>query len=459
MNATLVPEISKSTINTNSSLLSWAIESEQNLISAALTESRAEIVREVSPQLSANDFFDETHQNIWRCRSSLADAGVAHDVAAVIDTAKKLGLFLGGTEYVMGLLHDEALKTTSDLAIRASAKRVKDYSIQRTFMATLLDAQTLAAGGTSTAQDVIAFVADSIENIRNSESFRTSGPMHVMHYVTGVIEGVSMRMDGEEPSTSVTTGFTGLDNRIGGLTDGDLIVLAARPSMGKTAISLAISEAAATAATSPRTVLYFSTEQGGLALAYRMVASRSRLDATELRRGVFDMQYFDRFDGAAREIGSMPIYIDETSEITLPEIRARSRAFAAKHGSILIVVDYLQRLAPHRVGDPRVIVGEISTGLKNLAKELRCPIVALAQLNRKTEERLNKRPGMADLGESGKIEQDADVIMLLYRDEYYNKDTTQDPGITEVIVAKNRDGATGMTRLAFNARNQHYDEV
>lgn len=456
MDTTNASANSPGTVSQGNNSANRSVESEQALIAAALDESRREVMQEITSMLMATDFFEEAHQNIWRCRSSLADAGVAHDVAAVLDTGRKLGLFLGGPEYVMGLLHDDALKTGSDMALRASAKRVKDFSIMRTFTETLTTAQGLAMSGTQSHEEVIAFVSDSIENLRSANATRSSGPMHVMHYVAGVLDQVLMRMDGQVPTNTVPFGFLKVDDLTGGMADGDLIVLAARPSMGKTAISLAIAEAAAT--TGARHILIFSMEQGGTALAYRMVASKSRIDATKLKRGELAGDDFNRFDDGAREVGALNIHIDDASELTISEVRARARIFKAKHEKILVIVDYLQYMKDHRVAEKRIIIGEISGGLKSMAKELKCPALALAQLNRGVEARTNKRPMMSDLGESGKIEQDADVIAFLYRDEYYNPDT-KEPGITEVIVAKNRDGATGVAKLSFDKRTQHYEDI
>lgn len=435
---------------------SWSLESERGLLCAALNENRADVIREISAHLLATDFYEEVHQNVWRCRSSLADAGVAHDMAAIMDCARKLGLFLGGSDYVLNLAQDETLKVISDLALHASAKRVKDYSGTRAFIETLDTASVLARSGTQTHEELVGYVSDAIENIRSASDTRSSGPVHIMQYVAAVIEQIGMRMDGEAPQNAVTTGFDDVDHMITGLADGDLVLLAARPSMGKTAISLALAEAAATVG--DRHVLYFSTEQGGNALAYRMVASKSRVDATNMRRAEFAHGEFERMIEGATAVGDWPVHIDETSSITLPEIRARSRIHKNKYGKIMIVVDYLQRVAPHRAADPRVIIGEISTGLKNLAKELQCPVVALAQLNRELEKRANKRPMLSDLGESGKLEQDADIVLFLYRDDYYNPDT-KEPGISEVIVGKNRDGAIGVAKLGFDKRTQHYESM
>ena len=435
--------------------LTWSSESERSLICAALTETRSAVMREISNQVISTDFFEDAHQNIWRCRSSLADAGVAHDVPAVLDTAKKLGLFVGGADYLLSLVRDDALGTSSDLALRGAAKRVKDFSILRTFTETLETATTLAKSGTQTHEDVMSFVSDSLENLRSANVLRTSGPMHIMHYVAAVCEQVEMRLSGESPEDTVSMGFDSLDRLTGGAKDGDLIILAARPSMGKTAISLAISRAMAMGG---RDVLYNSTEQGGTAIARRMIASEARIDSTNLQRAELANGEFDRMIEGAQTVGNLSIEIDETSEITLPEIRARARIFAGKHAKMVLVVDYLQRISAHKQADPRIVIGEITTGLKNLAKELKCPVILLAQLNRELEKRANKRPMMSDLAESGKIEQDADIILFLYRDDYYNPDS-KDPGVTEVIVGKNRDGAVGVAKLSFEKRTQHYEDM
>lgn len=451
-----VAEAASSTASASQTSVSWSLESEKSLLCACLTESRGEIMREISALLMSTDFFDSNHQNIWRCRTSLADAGVAHDVTAILDTANRLGLHLGGAPYVMGLVQDEVLKTNSDLALRAAAKRVKDFSILRSFTDTLSTGIALAQGGQTSHEELLTYVSDSIENIRASSQAGASGPMPVMHFVAAVCDQIEMRLEGKEPENAVTTGFASVDQHIGGMADGDLLILAARPSMGKTAVSLAIAQAAAEIGA--RHVLLFSTEQGGNALAYRMIASKARVDATSMKRGSLNESELSRVFEGASQVGNLSIHIDETSEIALPEIRARARLFVQKYGKVLVIVDYLQRIKPHREAPPHVIVGEISTGLKNLAKELKCPVLALAQLNRVVESRANKRPMMSDLGESGKIEQDADIIMFLYRDEYYNPDT-KEPGVTELIVAKNRDGSVGLAKLAFDSRTQHYQEM
>jgi replicative DNA helicase len=439
-----------------------SIESEKGLISAAFDPAREGIIKEIAGQLGADDFSEPAHQHLWRIRMQLADGGVPHDVTAVLDAARRLQLEIGGADYVLSLRRDEVLGTIGDLSLTAAAKRVKDLSLLRSFMGTLQTALDLGKTGARSHEEVLGYVADAIESARSDSAIKSTGPSHVMNFVALVAEQVQMRIEGRAPDNVTSTGLAGLDRLTGGgLADGDLVILAGRPSMGKTAFSLALAEnMSGLRVAQPRHVLYFSTEQSGTALAYRMLASSSRIDASRLKRGEFAPGEFDRFVEGAHVVSDLKMQIDETSEITLPEIRARAREFAQKidYEPMVIIVDYLQRMKSHRDADPRHVIGEISTGLKNLSKELKCPVIALAQLNRDLEKRANKRPMMSDLAESGKLEQDADVILFLYRDEYYNAES-REPGITEVIVGKNRDGSVGVAKVQFEAKTQRYSDA
>lgn len=433
-----------------------SLDSERQILCAALVEGRSELIREISAMITADHFAEETHQNIWRIRTSLEDAGVAHDLASISVSAQRSGTFIGGTDYLVSLIQTEWLAVASDAAIRAAAKRVRDLAVLRDLTKTMESAISLAYSGLQSPDEIVSMVGDSIESIRSASQTRATSAMRIEHYVGAVLEQIDLRANGATPENLVTTGFHGLDALVEGFAEGDLIILAARPSMGKTAISLAISEAAAQAGR--RHVLYFSTEQSGNALTYRALASASRVDAGKLKRAELDAEDYGRLVDGAQMVGNLNLEIDETSELSLPDLRARARVFASKHKRPMFVVDYIQRMKPHRQADPRIIVGEISTGLKNLGKELKAPVIVLAQLNRAVETRVNKRPMMSDLAESGKLEQDADIIMFLYRDEYYNRDT-KEPGITEVIVGKNRDGKVGVAKLAFVAAQQRYEDL
>jgi replicative DNA helicase len=256
--------------------------------------------------------------------------------------------------------------------------------------------------------------------------------------------------NGAEEVTGVRTGFYDLDRLTAGLQAGDLIVLAARPSMGKTALALNIGEHVAVKEGLP--VVVFSMEMGASQLALRMVGSLGRIDQNHLRTGALRDDEWGRLSEAVEKLGKVSLFIDESGSLTPTELRARARRQARQCGQLgLIVVDYLQLMTgSDGTSDENraTVLGEISRGLKSLAKELKCPVVALSQLNRSVESRTDKRPMMSDLRESGAIEQDADVIMFIYRDEYYNKDS-KEPGVAEIIIAKQRNGPTDTFKLTF----------
>jgi replicative DNA helicase len=255
--------------------------------------------------------------------------------------------------------------------------------------------------------------------------------------------------------TGVATGFADLDKETAGLQPGDLVIVAGRPSMGKTALALNIGEHVAIDLKLP--VVVFSMEMGASQLALRMVGSLGRIDQQHLRTGALRDDEWGRLSEAVEKLGKVSLFIDESPALTPSEVRARARRQARQCGQLgLIVVDYLQ-LMSGSVGttdeNRATVIGEISRGLKSLAKELKCPVMALSQLNRSVESRTDKRPMMSDLRESGAIEQDADVIMFIYRDEYYNKidgpNPTKEPGVAEIIIGKQRNGPTGTVKLTF----------
>jgi replicative DNA helicase len=261
--------------------------------------------------------------------------------------------------------------------------------------------------------------------------------------------------DNPSDVTGVPTGFYDLDRNLSGMQAGDLIILAARPSMGKTALAINIAEHVALNEGLP--VAVFSMEMGASQLAVRIVGSIGRIDQSHLRTGRLTDEEWPRLSEAIEKLRTISLHIDETAGLTVSELRANARRLARQCGKLgLIVVDYLQLMSvSSSMSDENraTAVGEISRGLKMLAKELQCPVIALSQLSRGVESRPDKRPMMSDLRESGAIEQDADVIMFIYRDDYYNKmdgpNPSKEPGVAEVIIAKQRNGPTGTTKLAF----------
>ena len=284
------------------------------------------------------------------------------------------------------------------------------------------------------------------EGSRLKQGFQSMDQLAVI-----LLDRVNQMADSPNDITGVPSGFVDFDKMTSGMQAGDLIVLAARPSMGKTALAINIAEHVALNEGLP--VAVFSMEMGASQLAIRIVGSIGRIDQQRLRTGKLNQEEWPRLTEAMEKLRNVSLHIDETPSLTPMELRANARRLARTCGKLgLIVVDYLQLMSGNTSssnGDNRATeIGEISRGLKMLAKELQCPVIALSQLNRSVETRTDKRPMMSDLRESGAIEQDADVIMFIYRDDYYNKDS-KEPGVAEIIIGKHRNGPTGTVKLAF----------
>jgi replicative DNA helicase len=277
-----------------------------------------------------------------------------------------------------------------------------------------------------------------------------TGFQHINPLLTQVVERIQELHDRDNPSdiTGIPTGYNDLDKMTSGLQPGDLVIIAGRPSMGKTSLALNMAEYVAIDYGAP--VAVFSMEMGGAQLAMRMLASVGRLDQHKVRTGRLNDDEWSRLSFALGKIHEKAIYIDETPALNPIDLRARARRLHRQCGKLgLIVIDYLQLMSGSSNGENRATeISEISRSLKSLAKELECPVIALSQLNRSLEQRPNKRPVMSDLRESGAIEQDADVIMFIYRDEVYNPDT-QEKGTAEIIIGKQRNGPIGTVRLTF----------
>jgi replicative DNA helicase len=267
--------------------------------------------------------------------------------------------------------------------------------------------------------------------------------------VIKLLDRVQEMADNPNDVTGVPTGFYDLDRMTAGLQAGDLVVLAARPSMGKTALAINIAEHVALNEGLP--VAVFSMEMGAAQLAVRIVGSIGRIDQSHLRTGKLTEEEWPRLTETIEKLRTISLHIDESAGLSSGDLRSSARRLSRTCGQLgLIVVDYLQLMSGTSDGENRATeLGEISRGLKMLARELKCPVLALSQLNRSVEQRPDKRPMMSDLRESGAIEQDADIIMFIYRDEYYTKEACKEPGVAEIIIAKQRNGPTGTVKLAF----------
>jgi len=400
--------------------------------------------------LTDSDFYRFEHKLIFSAISTLVNQSKPADVITVFEQLQSLGKAddCGGLAYLNAL----AQSVPSAANMRRYAEIVRERAILRKLIAA---SDEIATNAFNPQGRPVSSILDEAEGkifkIGEEGSRQKQGFLGIDKLVVDLIDRVQELHDnGAEEVTGVRTGFFDMDRMTAGLQKGDLIILAARPSMGKTAFALNIAENVAVAEGLP--VLVYSMEMGASQLALRLVGSLGRIDQQNLRTGRLRTEEWERLTEAVDKLGQVQLFIDETPALTAPELRARARRMARQYGQLgLIVIDYLQLMSGSSAsnGENRATeIGEISRGLKALAKELQCPVIALSQLNRSVETRTDKRPMMSDLRESGAIEQDADIIMFIYRDEYYNKDS-KDPGVAEVIIGKQRNGPVGTVRLAF----------
>jgi replicative DNA helicase len=391
----------------------------------------------------------------------LINASKPADVITVFEQLQSLGKGeeCGGLAYLNAL----AQSVPSAANVRRYAEIVRERSVLRKLVAASDEIATTAFNPQGRPVSQILDDAESkIFRIGEEGSKSRQGFQNMDQLVVQLIDRVNeLHENGAEEVTGVRTGFYDLDRMTAGLQAGDLIVLAARPSMGKTALALNIAEHVAVKEELP--VVVFSMEMGAAQLALRMVGSLGRIDQQHLRTGALRDDEWGRLSEAVEKLQKVSIFIDESGSLTPSELRARARRQARQLGGKLglIVVDYLQLMTGSDSSDENraTVIGEISRGLKSLAKELKCPVMALSQLNRGVESRTDKRPMMSDLRESGAIEQDADVIMFIYRDDYYNKEASKEPGIAEIIIGKQRNGPTGTVKLFFNKPLTKFDNL
>jgi replicative DNA helicase len=424
-----------------------SIEAEQSVLGGLLLDNAA--WDKIADMVSADDFYRFDHRLIFQHIVKLINASRPADVITVFDslTSAAKAEDAGGITYLNAL----AQNTPSAANIRRYAEIVRDRGVLRKLI-TVSDEITSAAFNPKgkevkqmldEAESKIFSIAE--EGARGSQGFQEIQPL-----LTQVVERIDelYNRDNQNDITGVPTGFVDLDRMTSGLQPGDLIIVAGRPSMGKTAFSVNIGETVAVESGLP--VAIFSMEMGGTQLAMRMLGSVGRLDQHRLRTGRLNDDDWPRLTHAIQKMNDAQVYIDETPALNSIELRARSRRLARTCGKLgLIIVDYLQLMSANSPGENRATeISEISRNLKGLAKELNCPVIALSQLNRSLEQRPNKRPVMSDLRESGAIEQDADLILFIYRDEVYNPDSP-DKGMAEIIIGKQRNGPIGSVRMTF----------
>lgn len=404
--------------------------------------------------LLPEDFYRPEHQTIFRVMSQQAEANSPIDAVVLVESLISLNELesAGGVEY-LGELTDNARGTAN---IHAYAEIIRERAVLRRLISV---ANGIADSGYNTGGKKAAVVLDEAEqqvfNIAD-ERPQDQGPVPINPLLSKAVDRIDELAGLDGSLTGLSTGFTDLDEMTSGWQKSDLVIVAGRPSMGKTAFAMNLVENAVLSSDKP--VLVFSLEMPAQSLIFRMLSSIGKLDQTKLRTGKLTEEDWPGFNNAVAKLKDRKLFIDDGAALSPMEMRARARRIVREHGSLgLVVVDYLQLMQIKGFGDNRVgEISEISRSLKLLAREFECPVIALSQLNRSLEQRPNKRPVMSDLRESGAIEQDADIISFIYRDEVYNEDSP-DKGVAEVIIGKQRNGPIGTVRLSFVGKYTRFE--
>ncbi|KAF0192640.1 MAG: replicative DNA helicase [Gammaproteobacteria bacterium] len=422
-----------------------SIEAEQSVLGGLLLDNSA--WDQVADMIGEKDFYRADHRLIYRAIGTLAAQNSPYDVITLSECLEKTRELdkAGGLAY-LGVL---ARNTPSAANIKAYADIVRERSVLRQLIQ--VGNEIGSSGYNPQGRNATELLDDAekrVFQIAESSGRGRDGFTSIKDLLVETVDRIDTLFQQDSPLTGIATGFTDLDELTAGLQAGDLIIVAGRPSMGKTAFSINIAEHAAIKSDLP--VAVFSMEMPGPQLAMRMLSSLGRIDQHRLRTGKLDDSDWPRLTSAVGMLSEAKLFIDDSAALTPGELRARARRLVREHGQLgLIVIDYLQLMAIPGTRENRATeISEISRSLKALAKELKVPVMALSQLNRSLEARTDKRPIMSDLRESGAIEQDADVIIFIYRDEVYNEDTPE-KGVAEIIVSKQRNGPIGTRRLTF----------
>ena len=424
-----------------------SIESEQSVLGGLMLDNNA--WEKVADVITDSDFYRHDHRLIYHHICKLIEQNKPADVITVAESMENSAELqtVGGLAYIGTIVQN----TPSAANIKRYAEIVRERAIMRNLAqigVQITDSAYNPVG--RSAADLLDEAEAKVFEIAEEGARGKEGFVGIQPLLKQVVERIELLYSQDNPSnvTGIASGFHDLDQKTSGFQPGDLIIVAGRPSMGKTAFSLNIAEHVALELNKP--VAVFSMEMGGAQLAMRMLGSVGKLDQHKVRTGRLDDDDWPKLTHALGKLNEAPIYIDETAALNALELRARARRLYRQYGELgLIVVDYLQLMSSTGQGENRATeISEISRALKGLAKELKVPLIALSQLNRSLEQRPNKRPVMSDLRESGAIEQDADVILFIYRDEVYNPDSP-DKGIAEIIIGKQRNGPIGKVDLTF----------
>ena len=427
-----------------------SIEAELSVLGAMMLKKEA--VTQAIEMLHAHEFYRQAHRAVFEAMEGLVRDSEPVDIVTVTESLKKSGRLdqVGGVSFLANLTN--SVPSTANLA--HYAKIVKEKALLRA----LIDASTEIAGAAYEAsEDVARQLDDAEQKILAIAGGRITGSFTpIKEVVFDAVDRVSVLARSKGGITGLSTGLATLDSVTRGLQKSDLIVVAARPAMGKTAFVLNL---ATHVALQGKTVAFFSLEMPREQLMHRIFCAEGQIDATRLARGELDDDEWSRLVKVADRMLKAELYFDDTSSTTVMDIRTRARRLKSEHGLDLIAIDYLQLIqAPGRAENRTLAVAEMTRSLKVLARELEVPIIVLSQLSRATEGRSDKRPMLSDLRESGSIEQDADIVMFLYREDYYNQDT-ENANITELSIAKHRNGATDTLKLFFQKEYTRFRDL
>lgn len=432
-----------------------SIEAEQSVLGGLMLDNEA--WDRVSEKVVEQDFYLRSHRFIFSAMLRLAESNQPIDLITVSESleANQQLEDIGGFAY----LGEIAKNTPSAANILAYAEIVRERAVVRDMIAVahdIADAGYDTQGRTSA--ELLDFAETKVFKIAEQRANANEGPEPINNILAKTIDKIdALYRSPQNGITGLSTGYVDLDKMTNGLQPSDLIIVAARPSMGKTTFAMNLAEHAAI--TSDKPVLIFSLEMPSDQIMMRMLASLGRINQTKVRTGQLEDEDWARLSSAIELLNTKgKMYIDDASGLTPTEVRSRARRVAREHGGLsMIMVDYLQLMTVPGLSENRTLeIAEISRSLKALAKELKVPVIALSQLNRSLEQRADKRPVNSDLRESGSIEQDADLIMFIYRDEVYNDDS-QDKGLAEIIIGKQRNGPIGKIRLTFHGHFSRFD--
>jgi replicative DNA helicase len=432
-----------------------SIDAEQSVLGGLLLDNRA--WESVSEVLEDTDFYSHKHRNIYRAIKSLVDQEQPVDVVTVSEELEELGTLneIGGIAY-LGELADMTPSTANSGAYGVI---VKERSQQRRLIeaASEITLQAYEPEGKNSL-DILSDAEQKIAQIAEGNR-KEGGPVIVGPLLKSTLDQLDELFNKPEGLSGITSGFTEIDNRTSGFQKADMVVVAGRPSMGKTTYAMNLVENALIATKRP--CIVFSMEMPSESIVMRMLSSIGKIDQTRIRSGKLIEDDWPRLSSAVNILKDLPLYIDDTPALTPQDMRARCRKVYRENDNDigLVMVDYMQLMQVTGASEGRSQeISEISRSMKAIAKEFSCPIIALSQLNRSLEQRPNKRPVMSDLRESGAIEQDADIIAFIYRDEVYNEDTP-DKGIAEIITGKHRNGPIGTDRLAFVGKYTRFENL